>query len=114
MNFLKRLLLCCALGLPVAAPADEGGDIYRQSCAVCHAVGVAGAPGTPRLGVQSDWASRLAGGRPELLRAVLKGKGAMPPKGGDASLSDAQAKAALDYMLSKVKSRPVAGVHRAE
>lgn len=102
---LKRLLLGCALGLPVTGFADEGGDIYRQACAVCHAVGVAGAPGTPRLGVHQDWAGRLVAGRPEMLRSVLKGKGAMPPKGGDASLSDLQAKAALDYMLSRVDGR---------
>jgi cytochrome c5 len=32
---------------------------------------------------------------------VVKGKGAMPPKGGAAS--DADAKAAVDYMFSKAK-----------
>jgi cytochrome c5 len=109
MNLLRRLFLCCALGLTVNAVADEGGDVYRQACAVCHAVGVAGAPGTPRLGVRMDWAGRLAGGKPELLRSVLRGKGAMPPKGGDASLSDAQAKSALDYMLSRINGRAIAG-----
>ncbi|MBI4936928.1 MAG: cytochrome c5 family protein [Nitrosomonadales bacterium] len=109
---MKRLLLCCAFGLPAAGFADEGGDVYRQACAVCHAVGVAGAPGTPRLGVRQDWAERLVAGRPEMLRSVLKGKGAMPPKGGDASLSDAQAQAALDYMLSRVDSRAMAGDSR--
>ncbi|MBI5659060.1 MAG: c-type cytochrome [Nitrosomonadales bacterium] len=113
MNSLKLMILCCAIGLPVAALADEGGDVYRQACAVCHAVGVAVAPGTPRLGVQSDWAGRLSGGKPEMLRAVLKGKGAMPPKGGDASLSDAQAGAALDYMLSRIiRSQPLASGDR--
>jgi len=105
MSSLKWPLLYCALLLPVTGLAGEGDDVYRQACAVCHAVGITGVPGTPRLGVISDWRERLATGKPELLRSVLKGKGAMPPKGGDASLSDAQAKAALDYMLSKIDSR---------
>lgn len=88
-----------------AGLADEGSDIYRQVCAVCHAVGVPGVPNAPRLGSQTDWSSRLASGRPEMLHSVLNGKGAMPPKGGNASLSDAQAKAALDYMLSKIEGK---------
>ena len=101
MKFLKGLLVYCIFAWPAAGFADEGGDIYRQTCAVCHAVGVPGIPGVPKLGAQADWGSRLAAGRPILLHSVLRGKGAMPPKGGNASLSDAQAEAALDYMLSK-------------
>jgi cytochrome c5 len=34
---------------------------------------------------------------------VLKGKGAMPAKGGNASLSEADVKAALDFILAEVK-----------
>lgn len=82
---------------------DEGGDIYRQTCAVCHTVGVSG--GAPKLGSNADWSGRLAADRTELRHSVLKGKGAMPPKGGNASLSDRQAEAALDYMLSKIREK---------
>ena len=38
-----------------------------------------------------------------MLATVLKGRGAMPPKGGNASLSDAEAKAAADYLVNRVK-----------
>lgn len=103
MNLPRRLLICCMLAWATAGFADEGSDIYRQTCAICHAVGVPGIPGVPKLGAQTDWDNRLAAGRPKLLHSVLKGKGAMPPKGGNASLSDAQAGAALDYMLSKIE-----------
>lgn len=103
MSSIKWLLLYCILALPVAALADEGGDVYRQACAFCHATGIQGFPGVPKLGAQTDWSDRLAAGRAEMLRSVLRGKGAMPPKGGNASLSDAQAAEALDYMLSTVK-----------
>ena len=90
------------LALPASVLADEGRDIYMQACAVCHAAGVQGIPGVPKLGSYVDWSTRLGAGRAELVQSVLKGKGAMPPKGGDASLSDVQTKAALDYMLSKI------------
>ena len=36
-----------------------------------------------------------------LYASVLKGKGAMPPKGGNTSLSDAEVKSAVEYMLEK-------------
>ncbi len=100
---LGGLLVCWMLGWSATGTADEGSDIYRQTCAVCHAVGVPGVPGVPKLGSREDWDNRLTGGRAELLRSVLKGKGAMPPKGGNASLSDVQARAALDYMLSRIE-----------
>jgi len=38
-----------------------------------------------------------------LAQSVLKGKGAMPPKGGNASLSDAEVRAAADFMVSQSK-----------
>ncbi|MBI2509229.1 MAG: hypothetical protein HYV99_04450 [Betaproteobacteria bacterium] len=38
-----------------------------------------------------------------MIVSVLKGKGVMPPKGGNASLTDSDARAAMDYMLSQVK-----------
>ena len=104
MSSTRWLLLYCAFALlPAGAFADEGGDIYRQACAFCHAAGIQGIPGVPKLGTQTDWSDRLAAGRSEMLRSVLRGKGAMPPKGGNASLSDTQATEALDYMLSKIK-----------
>lgn len=103
MSSIRSLLVYCVLAWPATGFADEGGNIYRQTCAICHATGVPGIPGAPKIGVQTDWDRRLANGRPEMLHSVLRGKGAMPPKGGNASLSDAQAGAALDYMLSKIE-----------
>jgi cytochrome c5 len=38
-----------------------------------------------------------------LYAAALKGKGAMPAKGGNASLPDADVKAAVDYMAAAAK-----------
>jgi cytochrome c5 len=38
-----------------------------------------------------------------LYNSALKGKNAMPAKGGNASLSDADVKAVVDYMVSQAK-----------
>lgn len=81
-----------------AARTDyTGAELYAQHCARCHSQGVAGAP---RPGMAEEWKARLAAGRASLLLSVIKGQGGMPPKGGNASLTAAEAEAALAYMLS--------------
>jgi cytochrome c5 len=77
-----------------AAPA-----LYTQICQTCHVAGVAGAP---KLGDKTAWAPRLALGIDGLTTSVIKGKGAMPPKGGSAA-SDAEIKAVVTYMVGTVK-----------
>lgn len=85
---------------PTAAVAAGGGEaLYKQACAACHVAGVANAP---KLGDKAAWAPRIQTGVPTLLQSVLKGKGAMPPKGGT-SASEAELKAAVDYMVSASK-----------
>lgn len=66
----------------------------------CHAAGVAGAP---KFGDKAGWSPRLALGVDGLTASVIKGKGAMPPKGGAAAASDADIKAAVTYMVNAVK-----------
>lgn len=80
--------------------ASKGKAVYDSACAVCHAAGVAGAP---KMGDKAAWAARLKQGMDALHAAALKGKGAMPPKGGNMALSDADVKAAVDYLLSQAK-----------
>ena len=84
----------------VADAGSAGKATYDSACMACHAAGVAGAP---KLGDKAAWAPRMAQGTPALHTAALKGKGAMPPKGGNAALSDDAVKAAVDYMLAAAK-----------
>jgi cytochrome c5 len=81
------------------AKADAVPALYTQACAVCHVAGVAGAP---KLGDKAAWQPRLALGVDGLTASVIKGKGAMPPRGGSAG-SDADIKAAVSYMVATVK-----------
>ncbi|PTR05712.1 cytochrome c5 [Nitrosospira sp. Nsp5] len=91
-----------AVAAPAAAAdgADRIKTIYTASCAACHTSGAAGAP---KLGDKSTWASRIKSGTDTLYNSALKGKNAMPAKGGNASLSDADVKAVVDYMVSQAK-----------
>ena len=83
-----------------AAAKPDGRKVYEATCVACHAAGVANAP---KFGDKKAWAPHLAHGADELYQTALKGKGAMPPKGGNLTLSDPEVKAAVDYMLSAVK-----------
>jgi len=78
----------------------NGREVYVRSCAMCHSSGVGGAP---RPGQGEDWAERAKKGPAELMMSVLRGKGGMPPKGGNASLTRGEAYLALDYMLNGEK-----------
>ncbi|RQS53411.1 cytochrome c5 family protein [Burkholderia sp. Bp8986] len=89
---------------PAAAPASPdaasaGKALYTQVCQACHAAGVLGAP---KFGSKEDWAPRLKDSMDTVYNYALHGKGAMPPKGGS-SASDADVKAAVDYMVNASK-----------
>jgi cytochrome c5 len=81
------------------AGAASGEALVKQTCATCHATGVAGAP---KLGDKAAWAPRIAQGVPALVQNAIKGKNAMPPKGGS-SASDAEIRAAVEYMVNAAK-----------
>jgi cytochrome c5 len=91
-------------GAPAAtATASAGGEgkaVYDETCHVCHATGLAG---SPKFGDKVAWAPRIATGTDKLYNAALHGLNAMPPKGGNTSLTDAQVKAAVDYMVAAAK-----------
>lgn len=91
---------------PAAKPAADaaepalvrGQQIYRQACAFCHDKGVAGAP---KIGDAGAWAPRLAQGMDALYASALRGKGAMPARGGNPSLADADVRAAADHLVAQ-------------
>src|SRR5262249_4905839 len=82
-----------------AKPAD-GKSVYETTCFACHGTGAAGAP---KFGDKAAWAPRIKEGKDVMYGVALKGKGAMPPRGGNTTLSDDQVKAAVDYMAAAAK-----------
>ncbi len=83
-----------------AAAKPDGKKVYDTTCMACHGTGAAGAP---KLGDKAAWAPRLKSGIDALHASALQGKGAMPAKGGNTALSDAEVSAAVDYMAAAVK-----------
>ncbi len=88
-----------------AAPAGGetlamGKKIFESTCSACHIAGIANAP---KLGDKAAWKPRLAQGEGQLYESAISGMGAMPPKGGNPSLTSKQVKAAVDYMLNAVQ-----------
>jgi cytochrome c5 len=92
---------------PAAAPSHDlarGEQVYQTACQACHAMGIVGAP---KFGDKEAWKSRVAQDMETLFNHALNGfqgkTGVMPPKGGATNSSDADIKAAVAYMVSKVK-----------
>lgn len=88
-----------AAGANAESSASAGKALYESTCQACHATGVLNAP---KFGNKADWAPRLKDSMDVVYNFALHGKGAMPPKGGS-SASDADVKAAVDYMVNAAK-----------
>ncbi|MDH5393779.1 MAG: c-type cytochrome [Gammaproteobacteria bacterium] len=71
-------------------------EIVEGTCMSCHGTGAMGAP---KVGTKAQWKSRLSAGMKTMMKNATEGKGMMPARGGDASLSDADIKKAIKYML---------------
>jgi cytochrome c5 len=85
----------------------DGKTIFDNLCTTCH---TNSATGAPNIHEKAAWAPRVAEGVDTLVKHAIDGysgadgKGAlMPAKGGNPSLTDAQVKATVEWMLSQVK-----------
>ena len=77
-----------------------GERVYKSTCSICHKTGLKSAP---RLGVKEDWEARLTQSNEILYDHAINGfigkKGSMPSRGSNAKLTDAEVRAAVDYMV---------------
>ena len=85
-------------GAQVAAAAKSPEQVYNSACMACHTTGAANAP---KLGDKAAWEPRVGQGFDGLVTSVINGKGAMPPKAGNPSLSKADIEAGVKYILEK-------------
>lgn len=88
-----------AAAVTVASEPLSAEQVYA-SCAACHDAGTLGAPIT---GNADSWSDRIGKGIDTLYSNAINGINNMPAKGGNASLSDDEIKAVVDYMLEKSK-----------
>jgi cytochrome c5 len=69
----------------------------------CHVTGAAQAPKT---GDTEAWTPRAEKGLDALVETVLKGKGAMPPNGGNPALTEAEIRRGVVYLLEQAGLGP--------
>jgi cytochrome c5 len=82
----------------------DGKVIYDNLCTACHTNGVGMAPTLDH----AHWDARIAQGKETLYKHAIEGYtgpngGIMPPKGGNAGLSEEQIHATVDWMLANLK-----------
>jgi cytochrome c5 len=84
-------------------PLMNGKTVYGKVCSGCHDTG---ASGSPRIDDAGAWVERLPRGKRALYASAIRGKGAMPARGGDKTLRDPEVRGAVDFMLASVNRAP--------
>jgi cytochrome c5 len=103
LKHLATVTIACTWLMAAIAPsyAADGEAIYNSSCRMCHGTGMMNAP---QLGNTEAWEARIAKGREKLYENSIKGfrdQATMPARGGNSSLTDAEVKAAVDYLVEQ-------------
>jgi cytochrome c5 len=80
-----------------SARAADGQAVYTKRCAVCHT------KISPKLGDKAAWAPRISKGIDAMTLSTIKGKGKMPPQVGKSGLTNAEVRAAVEYMVQRSK-----------
>jgi cytochrome c5 len=81
-----------------ASGLRTGEALVTAACGACHVPGVANAP---KIGDAAAWGKVAKKGLPEMLKTVVAGKGAMPPRGGVADASDTELARAIVDMANR-------------
>ncbi len=94
-NVLAGVLLAGTSLVTLAQSPSPGERVYRETCSACHATG---AQKAPRFGDKKAWAPLIKEGQARLTADGWLGERAMPPKGGNPSLSLEEFAGATAYM----------------
>ncbi len=96
---MKRMIVMigtvAAFMLAGQAAAADGKAVFDKTCKGCHSAM------KPKMGDKAAWEPLIKKGADTLTATVMKGKPPMPPKGGAAS--EADVKAAVQYMMEQNK-----------
>jgi cytochrome c5 len=85
-------------GGAAASGQRSGEEIVNAACGACHVAGVANAP---KIGDTVAWGTVAKKGLPAMLKTVIAGKSAMPPRGCVADASDAGLARAIVHMATR-------------
>src|SRR5712691_2419597 len=90
------------------ATERSGEQVVKSQCVKCHQEGLRGAP---KIGDREAWIPRMKQGLDSLVRSAIKGHGGMPPRGGQANLTDPEIQAAVLYMFNPAV-KPAGGAEK--
>ncbi|PWQ99811.1 c-type cytochrome [Leucothrix pacifica] len=80
------------------APVERSGEqVYNAVCGACHATGLLN---SPKTGSEADWSVRASLGLDGLVTSAINGKGAMPARGGNPSITDKEIRSAIVFMTA--------------
>lgn len=80
------------------APVERSGEeVYNAVCGACHATALLD---SPKTGSEADWTPRAAAGLDALVTSAINGKGSMPARGGDPSITDKEIRSAILFMTT--------------
>ncbi len=91
---------------PVAAAGGaDGQKVFESLCMACHSA-TSAIPFAPKITHNADWTDRIKQGKETMFKHAIDGYtgpdgGLMPPKGGNAGLTDDEVKAAVVYMVNQ-------------
>lgn len=88
-DFLKR----------IAGSKNEGKEIVKHYCAMCHAEKPMIQLGAPRTGQMKDWEPRMKLGTARIWEHTTEGLNAMPARGGCFECTDQQLLLAINALL---------------
>ncbi len=96
---MRLLFLTLLLSILATAHAAAPQTLYSENCAHCHTPGISGAP---KIGDHAEWSRRIGSGLQLLYQAAIEGvpNTTMAAKGGHRELSDADIRAAVDFMVA--------------
>jgi cytochrome c5 len=116
---LERIRPVASVNVGEAGGSDvkgerSGAQIVQAICAACHQTGAAGAP---KMGDRAAWGKLIAEGQKHLAEEAIKGVRAMPPRGGNPDLTNAEVERAVVFMANQAganfkepaASKPAAG-----
>ena len=99
---MKQIIFAVLSIMPISGILAEprtGDDIYKKFCTTCHSIALANAPKTHD---EAAWKSRNKDVA-AFVESSKKGLNAMPPYGLCTDCTDAELKAAIEFMMNKAK-----------
>ena len=87
----------------ITGDPNAGEKIFKEFCSACHSPNPQIDINAPHIGDKNIWHAYSKLGIDKLLDITIKGKGAMPARGGCFECNDEQLRQSINYILKNSK-----------